>query len=197
MPSTPPILAAVFMLATAASPAHNPASGSGTETSEMTGMPHGRSATAPYDLQYLDTMTRHHQGAIDMAGLAEERASSSELKAFARQIISAQSDEIKQFKAWRSAWFGDKPDATRMQMHGMKHSMQHMDMDKLKAASGAEFDRLFLAMMIPHHQGAIDMSRPALKKASHPELKAAARKIIDDQQKEITRMQKWLAALKG
>lgn len=194
MRSTTPILAAALMLTCLPSLAHEATSKTSAPASKMSGMHH---ASAPYDLQYLDTMTHHHQSAIDMASLAQDRASSAEIKAFAQKIISAQSEEIKQFKSWRESWYVDKPNATTMQMHGMKHSMQHMDMDKLKSASGAAFDRLFLGMMIPHHQGAIEMSRPALKKASHPEVREAARKIIEDQQKEITRMQQWLDAMKA
>lgn len=151
---------------------------------------------APYDLQYLDTMSKHHQGAIDMAKMAVDKSSNVEIKAFAQEIIGKQTEEIKQFKSWRSAWYGDKPDASNMQMHGMKHSMEHMDMDKMMKASGTVFDHHFLTMMIPHHQGAIDMSKKALKKATHPEVRDAARKIIDDQQKEIVRLRQWLSMMK-
>lgn len=195
MRSTTSVLTAALILTCLPSQAHDAAASASAPAATMTDSHHARPSKKPYDLQYLDTMTRHHQSAIDMAVMAQDKASSAEIKAFARQIVSAQSEEIKQFKSWRSEWYGDQPDASNMAMHGMKHSMKHMDMGTLKTASGAAFDRLFLEMMIPHHQGAIEMSRPALKKASHPELREAARKIIEDQQKEITRMQQWLAKM--
>ncbi len=64
------------------------------------------------------------------------------------------------------------------------------DMAKLQAATGKPFDRLFLDMMIPHHQMAIDMSKEAITKAEHAEIKAMARLTVLKQQKEIAEMNK-------
>ena len=50
----------------------------------------------------------------------------------------------------------------------------------------------FRTHMIPHHQGAVEMAKVALKHAKNPETKRMAQKIIDDQEKEITEMQEWL-----
>lgn len=151
----------------------------------------------PYDLQFLDTMTHHHQGAIDMARLAQTQAGSATLKAFARDIISAQQQEIDQFRSWRQAWYPGLAPAINMRMPGMMQGMQPMqhDMPALQQARGAAFDRLFLQLMIPHHQGAITMSQPALQQAQHPELRTAARHIIDSQTQEISQMRQWLRQL--
>lgn len=151
----------------------------------------------PYDLQYLDTMTHHHQGAVDMARLAQTQAGSATIKAFARAIISKQQQEIDQFSQWRQSWYNGLAPALNMRMPGMMHTMEHMqrDMPKLQKAHGAAFDRLFLQLMIPHHQGAVDMSRPALDQLQHAELRTAARHIIDDQTREIEQMRQWLQQL--
>lgn len=148
----------------------------------------------PYDLQFLDTMAHHHQGAINMAKMALTQTSSAGIKTFAQDIITKQEQEIAQFKTWREAWYSGKSDATNMKMPGMSHTTNLMqkNMPALQVAQGMAFDRLFLELMIPHHQSAIDMSKPALKKLQHPELKESARKIIDDQAKEITQMKQWL-----
>jgi uncharacterized protein (DUF305 family) len=152
----------------------------------------GKPATSsPYDLQFLDTMTEHHQHGLEMAKLAVEKASHAELKTLAQKMMSDQQKEINQMKGWRDQWYAGQPKSVNMNMPGMSH---HMDMSKLQAASGHEFDMMFLDMMIPHHQGAIDMSRDALRKAQHPEVKTLARQAISKQQKEKQTMTKWKSA---
>lgn len=153
-------------------------------------------ASAPYDLQFLDTMIAHHEGAIEMAKAAETKAGSAEIKALAKNIIADQEKEIAQMKKWRDKWFPDKPAALNMQMAGMSDSMKMMsdnEMQKLTASSGKDFDILFLDMMVPHHQGAVVMSKDALQKAEHPEIKTLANQIIKAQQDEIKKMTDWKA----
>ncbi len=76
---------------------------------------------------------------------------------------------------------------------GMAMSMKGMTM-MLDGKTGDEFDAAFLAMMIPHHQGAIDMAKLVLKNAKHEELKTLANAIIAAQQMEIDQMQAWQTA---
>lgn len=151
-------------------------------------------AGTPYDLQFLDSMTMHHQHGVEMAKLAQEKASHAELKAFAQKAVEDQQKEIDQMKRWRDQWYAGKPEAMNMNMPGMSHNM---DMGKLQAASGHEFDMMFLDMIIPHHQGAIDMSQDALKKASHQEIKTFARQTASKQQKEKAQLARWKSAWAG
>jgi len=163
--------------------------------SEMKSSPNA--ASAPYDLQFLDTMTHHHQGALDMAKVAVEKTQNAELKAFAQKIIKDQEKEIAQMKDWREKWFAGKPQAMNMEMPGMGDGMKMMmgdGMKKMEAASEKEFDLMFLDMMTPHHEGAIPMSKEALTKAEHPEIKTLANQIIKAQEEEIKRMQAWKTA---
>lgn len=148
-------------------------------------------AQAPYDLQFLDTMIAHHQGAVDMSRPALEKAERADLKNFARNVIADQEREINQMKQWREQWYAGKPQAMNMEMPGMSESMRGMDMNKLNAATGKAYDLMFLEMMVPHHEGAITMSREALTRAEHPELKRLAQEIIDAQEREIGMMNKW------
>ena len=150
-------------------------------------------AQAPYDLQFLDTMSAHHQGAVDMAQPAATKAQSPALKAFAAKIVADQKKEIAQMQAWREAWYKGQPPAVNMEMSGMMSSMRGMDMKELNAASGKEFDVLFVAMMTPHHRGAVTMAQEALTKAQHPEIKQLAQTIIAAQETEIKQMQAWQA----
>ncbi len=148
-------------------------------------------AQAPYDLQFIDTMTAHHQGAIDMAQIAEMKARHAELKAFAKTIVADQQREVAAMKQWREHWYAGQPKAENMEIPGMMDAMEGMNMDHMRSASGAEFDRMFLDMMNPHHEGAVAMAKDALSKAEHPEVKKLAQQIIDAQTKEIEMMNNW------
>ena len=153
-------------------------------------------ANAPYDLQFLDTMTHHHQGAIDMAETAVKKTQNQELKAFAQKIIADQTREIAQMKDWREKWYAGKPMAMNMEMPGMGDGMKMMmgeGMKKFEAATGKEFDLMFLDMMTPHHAGASVMAKEALTKAEHPEIKTLANQIIKAQESEIKMMNDWKA----
>jgi uncharacterized protein (DUF305 family) len=150
----------------------------------------------PYDLQFLDTMTHHHQGAVDMAKMALQKSQNAELKTFAQKIIDDQNKEIAQMKDWREKWYAGKPMAMNMEMPGMMDSMKMMmgdGMKKMEAMSGKDFDIHFLDMMTPHHQGAVTMGREALQKAEHSEIKTLANQIIKAQEAEIKQMADWKA----
>ncbi len=180
---------------TANSNANNMQGMSGMDHSMMKSSPNA--ASAPYDLQFLDTMSGHHQAAIDMARPAETKAQHAEVKELARNIIRDQEREISQMKGWREQWFKDQPQAMNMAMPGMMDSMKGMDMTRLNAATGNAFDLMFIDMMTPHHQGAVAMAREALTRAEHPEVKKLAQQIIDAQENEIAQMNKWKAAWGG
>jgi uncharacterized protein (DUF305 family) len=153
-------------------------------------------ASQPYDLQFIDTMTHHHQGAIDMAEMAVKKTQNAELKTFAQKIIDDQKKEISQMKDWREKWYAGKPMAMNMEMPGMNEGMKMMmgdGMKKFEAATGKEFDLMFLDMMTPHHAGATEMAKEALQKAEHPEIKTLANQIIKAQEEEIKKMNDWKA----
>lgn len=149
---------------------------------------------APFDLQFLDTMIEHQQGAVDMTKPVAAKSDNAALKAFAAKIIAEQNKEIAQMKAWREKWYSEKPAAINMRMAGMMESMQGMSMKKLEMSSGKMFDSRFLDMMMPHHNGAITMSRDALDRAEHPELKTLANQIIKSQEAEVAKMEEWKTA---
>lgn len=166
----------------------------GMNHDEMQSSPNA--ASAPYDLQFIDTMTQHHRGAIEMAEMALKKSSNAELKTFAQKIIDDQQKEIAQMKEWRDKWFSGKPQAVNMEMPGMKDSMKMMmgdGMKRMEAMTGKEFDSMFLDMMTPHHTGATTMAKEALTKAEHAEIKTLAGQIIKAQEAEIKQMADWKA----
>ena len=148
-------------------------------------------AAADYDLQFIDTMIVHHQGAIDMAKMLPGKAEHPEIKKLGVVIIAAQEREITEMKAWREKWFAGKPPAINMELAGMNASMAGMDMKKLGLLSGNAFDLEFIKQMMPHHDGAIAMAREALKRSQKDEVKALAKSIINEQQGEIDEMKRW------
>jgi uncharacterized protein (DUF305 family) len=160
--------------------------------SEMKSSPNA--ANAPYDLQFLDTMIAHHQGAVDMAKPAQMKAEHAELKTLTKNIITSQEKEISEMKSWREKWFAGQPAAVNMEMSGMADSMKDMDMKKLDSLSGNAFDLEFIKQMTPHHEGAVLMAKEALEKSQKEEIKRLANSIIKDQEAEIKKMQAWQAA---
>ena len=77
----------------------------------------------------------------------------------------------------------------------MPGMMSDADLAKLKAASGADFDRQFLTMMIAHHEGAITMAKEETAKGVNPDAKSLAGRIVTAQQGEIDTMNKILDRL--
>ena len=168
---------------------HNGMNHNSMNHSEIKSAPNA--AAQAYDLQFLDTMISHHEGAVEMAKAAELKTQNAELKTFTAKIVADQNREIAEMKRWRESWFAGKPSALNMEMAGMLDSMKGMDMTKMNQTSGAAFDSEFVNQMTPHHQGAIVMAREALTKAEHAEIKTLANQIIRAQEAEINQMQNW------
>ncbi len=152
------------------------------------------------DVTFVREMIPHHLGAIEMARLTEGRTGNPEILDLAHRIEQAQGPEIEQLRDWLRAWGadGDMPgmDPGDMGHGGMGHAempgMGAEDMRRLEQANGAEFDRLFLELMIEHHQGAVDMSETVLAEGSDPRVADLAQRIVDAQEAEIAEMRSLL-----
>lgn len=134
---------------------------------------------------FLRQMVPHHEAAIAMAQLALEKAKHPEIRRLARGIAGSQAAEIRQMKAWHREWFGSalRPDTGT--------ALMGTDVGALGTASGDDFDRAFLAMMIPHHASAVLMADGVTLGGPRPELVTLADDMIAAQAKEIGRMQHW------
>ena len=77
-------------------------------------------------------------------------------------------------------------------MQEMSGSMERMDRRMAKAPMTGSVDHDFASMMIPHHQGAIDMAKAELMYGKDPVMRRLAQEILVDQQSEIDAMQLWL-----
>ncbi|MDR7322653.1 MULTISPECIES: DUF305 domain-containing protein [Catenuloplanes] len=155
------------------------------------------------DVSFAQMMIEHHRQAVEMAELAGTRAGNAEVKALAEKIIAAQQPEIETMSGWLTAWGAavPEPSMTGMDMGGMDHgssmpgAMSAQDMAGLAAASGGEFDKQFLTLMIAHHEGAITMAQQETSQGASTEAKALAAKIVTDQQAEIVTMRELLTKL--
>lgn len=191
--------------ATSASSKQDVAQGGG-----MGGMNHGMNhnmsmdlgpADADYDLRFIDGMTVHHQGAVNMAKEVLNKSKRPEMKKLANNMIAAQNREINQMKEWRKTWYA-KADNTPMAYHAQMGHMMAMSPEQMQSMmmsmdlgpADAQFDLRFLNAMIPHHEGALVMAQDALKKSKRPEMKKLSQEILTSQKQEIEQMKEWRQA---
>ncbi len=66
-----------------------------------------RSTVPPFDRAFIDLMVPHHESAVEVARLAEQHATRTEVKQLAQAIAESQQREIDQLRHWRQSWFGD------------------------------------------------------------------------------------------
>ncbi len=153
----------------------------------------------PADAAFMQGMIVHHQQAVDMAALVDGRSNREELVAIAGRINASQADEI----AFMRGWLEERSEPVAMAGMGhAHHTMQGMaspeDMVRLAMIDGTAFERLFLQLMVAHHQGALDMVRD-LKRVPGTAFDPAQQQFINDvetdQKAEIERMNAMLAVL--
>lgn len=146
------------------------------------------------DVDFAQQMIRHHTQAIEMADMAIKRAQAPEVKNLAERIRAAQGPEIEQLKSWLRDWgqavlegkMSMKSGMGGMSMEGM---MTQQQMDGMAATSGAEFDQMFLEMMIVHHKGAVAMAKDQVDNGKFKPAIDMAQSIINGQSAEIQEME--------
>ena len=138
------------------------------------------------DVMFLQMMIPHHQQAIDISNIALKTSKDSELLALARAIVKAQTSEIIQMKSW----LNDAEASMDMghSMDGMGGMLDDAELSALSAATGRDFDVLWLKGMIGHHDGAIHMTQ-MIEDASNKEIKIFGENVVKDQTAQIIQMQ--------
>ncbi len=147
------------------------------------------------DVAFMQGMILHHQQALEMAALVPGRVESDDVALLARRIDISQKDEIALMRRWLTDRGAD-PDAMAHHGHHLMPGMLTAEqMRALEASSGAEFDRLFLELMIQHHEGALAMVAElhATGGGQESEINQFASHVEADQHIEIQRMQRMLA----
>lgn len=149
------------------------------------------------DVRFMREMIAHHAQAIEMVELVEGRSGDERIHTLAERIDISQADEIASMGAWLRA----RDEEASVADGGHAHAagmLTPAEMDRLAAASGAAFDRLFLTFMIRHHEGALTMVRDLMASpgaAQEPEVFAFASEVEGDQRMEIERMQQLLGEI--
>jgi uncharacterized protein (DUF305 family) len=164
------------------------------------------------DVRFMQGMIVHHRQAVEMTALVPERSARPEIRLLARRIDIGQADEMALMRRWLEdrdepvegaagdhAHGGHHGHAT----HGAEHDrmpgmLSPEEMERLAAAAGDEFDRLFLESMIRHHEGALEMVAELFATdgaGQEPEIFQFATHVDSDQSIEIARMRTMLESI--
>ncbi|MFI5451530.1 DUF305 domain-containing protein [Pedobacter sp. UC225_61] len=137
------------------------------------------------DYDFASMMIPHHEGAIVMAKAIVNNGKSAELISFANKVIEAQKREITMLQDFLKT-ASQKPSTNVDKFKAaLATSMNPMmdAMSKVKLTNNIEND--FVALMIPHHQSAVDMAKAYLPYSNNTHIKLMAEDIIKAQEKEI------------
>ena len=146
------------------------------------------------DIKFMQGMIGHHAQAVEMVALVPSRTVSGDVRKLAQRIDVSQQDEMKMMREWLQSRGQQIPDPRAHHMMGatlMPGMLTPDEMVQLAAATGAEFDRLFLEGMIKHHSGAITMVHDLFATdgaGQTPEIFSYASDVDADQRMEIDRM---------
>ena len=170
------------------------------------------------DVTFATSMIPHHRQALQMVDLAEGRTLDPEVRALTEQIDAAQAPEIDTMTGWLKTWGKPVPSGTTTghDMHdmggtdgtdgmdgmdGMDTGSEEMpgmmsaeDVAALDKAGDAEFEDMWLRMMVRHHEGAVTMAKAELSDGLYAPARKLAQAIIDGQQAEIDQMNRLLGS---
>ena len=160
------------------------------------------SSYTPADVNFLQGMIIHHHQAMIMSDMATDRTNSKSILDLAGRIDVSQEDEINFMQTWLREREENVPNPMAMQNMDSDHNMMGMatpeQLDQLAESKSIDFDKLFLSLMITHHDGAIKMVEELRKQrgsAYDPILNEFATDVTNDQAVEIERMNILLVGL--
>ena len=135
------------------------------------------------DQSFLENMIPHHEEAVTSSTKVIATTTDIELKAFANNVIKAQTNEIKDMKTWYKTWFNKEytPNSNYMAM-----------MNGMNNKTGKDLDKEYTKGMIEHHGGAIDMAKKIQMITKRPEIIKLSNDIITSQSSEVGILKNWL-----
>lgn len=161
-------------------------------------------------------MQVHHGQAVEMSLLVRERSDDPEVRLLALDIATAQTQQQGQMFAWLAMWglpqTSSAPEMDWLSRPVLDGSAGHEghgghtpgepmpgvasfeQMQALQNATGVDAERLFLELMIAHHQGGVEMAEAVLARSDNPQVRALAEGMVKLQQKELDYMAELLAA---
>lgn len=143
-------------------------------------------AQSRFEVDFLTDLIDHHQAAVEMAQLVEERTERPELRELAETLATDQAEEITTLQGWLEAWYGETHEAEL-------DRRAERQIAALEELEGDEFEQAFLRAMSLHHADALAMAPDALLGAWHTELIDFIREMVTTQADEIALMRGWLA----
>jgi uncharacterized protein (DUF305 family) len=154
------------------------------------------------DVEFATGMIPHHAQALHMVEMAEGRGATPEFGQLLGDVEAAQEPEIEQMTGWLQEWGEDVPETRSPGGHGahggqgmgpgqqmMPGMMGPRDLDRLDRTAGERFERMWMRMMIEHHEGAIEMAETEQREGEFPDAIALAEDIVETQQAEIDLME--------
>ena len=165
---------------------------------EATDLSHVRASAA--DAQFMQGMILHHAQALDMTALVPSRSGRGEMRMLGERIQVSQADEITLMRSWLEVRGYNVPGPHAHHAGGtrMPGMLTADEMNHLGETKGAAFARLFLQLMIKHHEGALVMVKELFStpgSAQESEVFAFASDVVADQRMEIQRMDRMLKEL--
>lgn len=172
-------------------------------------------AATSVDAGFAREMQVHHGQAVRMAVLVRDRSDDEAVRSLALDILLTQQNQQGQMAGWLQVWglpqtaagppmqwmadhtgHGGGPDGTEPpeQMPGLVTAEQ---LERLEQADGTDADRVFLALMIPHHEGGVEMAEYAAAEAATPAVRRLASSIVAAQEAEILLLEEMLAERGG
>lgn len=175
------------------------------------------------DAGFARDMQAHHVQAVEMSMLVLDRTQDAAVRTLATDVLLTQQQQVGQLYGWLEQWdlpqtssrpvMAWMPDGTggMSGMHGstaptdgatsntaaMPGMASAEELQQLADASGPDADRLYLQLMIPHHQGALAMAEVAATRASDVNVRHLARTIVDSQTAELSVLRAMLAERGG
>ena len=150
------------------------------------------------DVKFMQGMIGHHAQALEMTALLPARTATDAMKLLAKRIEVSQTDEIRMMQRWLESRGLEAPTVHAHHVPGatlMPGMLTSGEMSQLAEARGVAFDRMFLELMIKHHEGALVMVKTLLAQpgaAQDSDIFAFASDVEADQSIEIERMRAML-----
>jgi uncharacterized protein (DUF305 family) len=132
-----------------------------------------------YDLRFLEAMTSHHQGAVEMGRIALAKSTNTKVKEISQKIIDSQILEIALMSQWKKDWYNNTS-KVEITEHSLMRNLGTYD---------EKFNLRYLNAMIVHHEAALEMCKDALTKSTRNAVLTICNDIISSQSQEISQME--------
>ncbi|MFD9703318.1 DUF305 domain-containing protein [Lentzea sp. NPDC059081] len=171
-------------------------------------------ASGSVDVGFCQDMSQHHLQGIQMANIARDRSTDTEVRQLAFDIASTQLEQVGRMKGWLMMWNEHEQNISGVYMSWMNDSGVHghgattpesgkplmpgmavtEELTKLRTMpAGRDFDVYFLQLMLRHHMGGAPMAEYASTRASQPFVRTLSENMLKSQASETELMKDYLA----